>query len=146
MKRIRLYLSHPIRGSKWSDSMSEKRKLEVMHENCAAAMEFAEHLRALVPDVDLYVPAEHDEFVQIAYQRGYISEAHILAVDCEIIDSCDGVVYFDPEFNFSSGMKVEHDYAVIWRKPMITFHYPQQLYVEGLYEDWIKEHFGLEVK
>lgn len=62
------------------------------------------------PKCDLYVPAEHDEFVQIAFDKKYIDETQILDTDCEIIRRCNLVIAYGDPLR-SRGMKVEIDYA-----------------------------------
>ncbi len=46
------------------------------------------------PKSHLYVPAEHELFVQTAYRRKYINERQIQVVNCDIIQKCDLLVVF----------------------------------------------------
>jgi len=61
------------------------------------------------PKSYLYVPAEHDEFVQIAYNNKMITESQILSVDCEIIDRSNLVIAYGTYH--SNGMKVEIEHS-----------------------------------
>ena len=63
------------------------------------------------PKIELYVPADHDEFVQVAFNKNYIDEVQILDVDCTIIDSCSLVIAYG-SIELSRGMKVEVEHAV----------------------------------
>jgi hypothetical protein len=63
-----------------------------------------------LPKMDLYVPAEHDEFVQIAYNKKYINEIDILSVDCDIINRCDLLIIFG-DASTSIGMQTELKFA-----------------------------------
>ena len=107
---VNVYLSHAIRGAEGSDATQA-----TMDKNCAEAMAFARDLHKLfchtVVPLSLYVPAVGDEFVQIAYRRGLLTEEEILDVDCEIIDKRDILVAYSPEGLISNGMKYEIDYA-----------------------------------
>jgi hypothetical protein len=99
---MRAYLSHPIRGIKGAAATEAD-----MVANNKRAMEFADSIRRSLPDLDLYVPAEHDEFVIIANQLGYISEHEILQVDCNIVRRCDVVLVYDWDALLSKGMLTE---------------------------------------
>ena len=136
---VRLYLSHPIRG-KMLEGLSKEEQEEVMAENCAQTKYFANRIRDLNLPIELYVPAEHEDFVQIAYREGMITEAQILIVDCKIIDDCRGVIYYDPQYSFSSGMDVERLHQERTNKPGITFHFAGPTMKEDL-NSWLHAHF-----
>lgn len=99
---LRAYLSHPIRGAKGAVATQED-----MEANNRKAIEFAWQLRARFPGLDLYVPAEHDEFVMHAYMAGYLTEQEILDVDCTILRKCDLLIVYMPDGHVSSGMSRE---------------------------------------
>lgn len=79
---INIYLSHPIRGS-----LKGKATEESIDRNCEAAIVVANQLREAMEfiDVDIYVPADHEDFVGIAFKHGIISVENILRIDCMII-------------------------------------------------------------
>ena len=104
-KKYDAYISHCIRGAKGMDATHED-----MERNCAATMIYVEQLRLANPGLKLYVPAEHEDFVQIAYEEHLLKEEQILHIDCCIIDSCTMVIAHNPEC-ISRGMRVEIDYA-----------------------------------
>ena len=66
---IRAYISHCIRGKYGQDATDEQ-----MKENNRKAIEFAKKLAKMFPTIDFYCPGEHDEFVIIAYRKGYLTE------------------------------------------------------------------------
>ncbi len=47
-----------------------------------------------LPKCDIYVPAEHEKFIHCAYTNGLLSEVHIIATNCEIINGCDLLILF----------------------------------------------------
>lgn len=108
----RIYLSHPIRGLKGKDATPE-----YIAENNRLACEAGAILRQSGHTV--HVPAEHEDFV-VRAMNGRMTETQVLDVDCEIIDTCDGVVFFNHEYNFSSGMLIEHKHALYARKKVYT--------------------------
>jgi len=112
---MRAYLSHSIRGKKGQDATDED-----MMKNNRKAIEFAENIRSLFPCLDLYVPAEHDEFVLNAYRRGYLGEPEILDVDCMIVQTCNFLIALAPEGYISRGMQVEIDYANTHGIPVVV--------------------------
>jgi hypothetical protein len=109
---MRIYLSHPIRGVKGKDAT-----IQEMLENNQKAIEFGAKYRKTFPH-KIYVPAEHDEFVIIAYQKGYLTEEQILDIDCEILQSCEGVVFYNHELVMSGGMNTEFRCATNLKIPM----------------------------
>jgi hypothetical protein len=103
---LRVYLSHCIRGKEGADATEES-----MRRNCDAAKAYAAQLRQAVPGLDLYVPAEHETFVHLAFERALLTEQEILAVDCAIIDGCDAVVFYNQDGYLSPGMKIEEEHS-----------------------------------
>jgi hypothetical protein len=104
--QIKVYVSHSIRGKKGKDATRE----DMQHNNRLAII-FGQALRRKFPGIDFYVPGDHDEFVLIAYKKGYLSEDQILDVDCEIVRGCHFVLAYSPDGYLSGGMKVEIEYA-----------------------------------
>jgi hypothetical protein len=114
---MRFYLSHSIRG-KYGNQATQQQ----MQQNCQMACDIAMMIKdAIRPPIDIYVPGAHDEFVQIAYYKGFITESHILDVDCTIIDTCDAVLFYSPDGIICGGCKIEKDYAEATNKPVIVF-------------------------
>ena len=113
---FKIYCSHIIRGPKGNKATQEE-----IDFNIHTFKKIGEQLRAYFldwekmdnyPPIELYVPADHDEFVQIAYKNKYITEEQILDVDCKIIDTCNLVISWGhPKETGSGGMKIEWDYA-----------------------------------
>ncbi len=104
MKRV--YLSHPIMGVEAMESTEE-----TIAKNCRKAIEYGEQLRKNYPDVEFYIPAEHEAFVHRAYKMGCLSIDQILEIDCDIISDCDMVILYNHEGVLSNGMKIEAEFA-----------------------------------
>ena len=105
---MKTYFSHSIRGKLGADCLPV-----TLRENCEIAIEIANKIRAACPWTKLYVPAEHENFVQRAYDKKYMTEKQILDVDCEILSEQDNTVIFVPEGDeLQGGRKVEHDFAI----------------------------------
>lgn len=113
-KRIRVYVSHSIRGKKGKDATDED-----MRRNNNLAIIFGQALRRKFPGVHFYVPGDHDEFVIIAYGKKYITEKQILDVDCAIVEQCHFVLAYSPDGYLSKGMKIEIEYAGVNSVPVI---------------------------
>lgn len=128
---MRYYLSHSIRGKAGPDASHDEQA-----KNCADAIRVANMLRDLFPKLELYVPAENETFVQIAYDTRIICEADILRIDCLIIDRQEGVLFYVPEGDeLQGGRKIEYDHAVATNKPVCIFHTPEEAanYIEAMY-------------
>ena len=125
------YLSHPIRGKDGPGASHE-----VQANNCAEAKRVANILRALFPCLELYVPAEGETFVQIAFDCLYLQEREILEIDCLIINNMDGVLVYAPDGDeLQGGRKIEYDHAVATDKPVCIFHKIEEAadYIEAQY-------------
>lgn len=115
--RVSAYLSHYIRGMKGKDATHQD-----IVDNCRIVIAFANRLTKKFPDLDLYVPAVHDEFVNIAYEEGTLSEKDILATDCTILSQRDLLLVYAPNKGLlSRGMDVECKFAKKIKKPIIMF-------------------------
>lgn len=88
-RKVSAYLTHAIRGSKGPGATMEE-----IRANCMAALELAKFIREHIPEIDLYVPAEHEDFVFRAYTCGYVTEEQILDVDCQILEAKDLLIIF----------------------------------------------------
>lgn len=124
---MKIYISHAIRGAK-----GDAATVEDMRANNDIALQFADIMRmnlahwkvtgqsygftdsrssnfVIVPtDTELYVPAEHEEFVQFAMDMGVLNVQQVLDVDCEIVKTCDMILCIGP---VSPGMQIEIDCA-----------------------------------
>ncbi len=114
---MRAYLSHSIRGKYGDDATALQMKA-----NCDAIKIIGEQIRWEIPRLDLYIPAEHEDFVGIAYKKHFITEDQILDVDCEIINNCYAVIVYVPDGDeLQGGRKIEYDHAVKTKKPVYIF-------------------------
>ncbi len=114
-KEIRVYCSHSIRGKHGASATREQ-----MDANNRKAIKFGKQLAKEFPDINFYIPGGHDEFILIAYLKGYLNEKQILDVDCVIVSRCNFIVVFSPDDYISKGMKIEIDYAVKNNIPVIV--------------------------
>ena len=114
---MRFYLSHSIRGKYGKDATHVQ-----MKENCQKAISIANTIRRAIPSIELYVPAEHEDFVGLAYHHGYLTEKQLLEIDCFIINGCEGVITHIPEGDeLQGGRLVEYNHAVKQNKPVCLF-------------------------
>lgn len=115
MKSIKLYMSHAIRGAKGPNATDAD-----MRANNEAAMRAARVMRAWLHPlpVEIYCPAEHDEFVLIAYREGVLNETNILDVDCSIVGGCDGLMWYSG-LGPSKGAEVEMAHARKYGIPIL---------------------------
>ena len=114
---MKAYLSHHIRGPKGDDSTALDRLL-----NRAEAMKCALVLRELIPDLQLYVPGEVDDWAEAAYTKGILTVTQILDVDCGIIDTKDVMLMYDWYYSPGEGMVYERDHCLKTGKPFFVFH------------------------
>ena len=115
---LKAYLSHPIRGH-----LKDKATTQDMKRNCEWAIEMAELIRTFVPTVlELYVPAEHEEFVDRAHKMGFLTIEQILSVDCDIMHKySDVLLVFAPFGPPVKGCRVEMQHAYSHDIPVIIF-------------------------
>ncbi len=93
-----IYVSHPIRGSSGN-----------IEENCKKAAAAARRLRRVFPEVDFYVPAEHDLTLQILTADKRLDIDDIMYADIQILSACHGWMYY--HFQESTGSYIEWDKA-----------------------------------
>ena len=113
--KIRAYVSHSIRGKFGSAATAEQ-----MVANNQKAIEFGKQLATKFPTVDFYIPGAVDEFVKPAMDKGHLTLKQVLDVDCDIISRSNFIIVFAPDDYISGGMKVEVDYAVLHKIPVIA--------------------------
>lgn len=119
---MRFYLSHSIQGKYGKDATNTQ-----MKENCNKAILIANVIRNAL-QIDIYVPAEMEDFVLPAIHKGYLTVKQVLDVDCTIIDGCEGVIIYVPKGDeLQGGRKVEYDHAVAHGKPVFVFDNVEQI-------------------
>lgn len=138
-KRIRVYFSHAIRGQSGVGATHEMQSM-----NCEAAQDMAANVKQILfrehPDieVDFYIPADGETFVQIAYDEKMLSEAEILKIDCLIIDRCDATVVYVPSYDtLQGGRKVEWMHCIENGLPVCVFERPTQAVAAIV--DWVED-------
>ena len=119
---MKIYLSHPIRGKKGKDATTLD-----MGTNCHKAIEIANYIKEHVTaDIEIYVPGEHEDFVNTAYRKSYLTEKQILDVDCTIIDTCEVVMVYAPDDTIVGGCDVEIHHAAVTGQPVMVFETAEQ--------------------
>lgn len=114
---MKFYVSHSIRGKYGKDATPTQ-----MKENCDRIIAIANEIRTALPSVELYVPAEHEDFVNRTYELGYLTEKQILEIDCMIVDGCDGIIIFTPSDDpMCGGRTIEWEHAIATSKPVCFF-------------------------
>lgn len=116
MRKIKAYLSHPIMGIKKEQSTETEIAFAVIK-----AKRIANILRVVFPKLDIYCPAEHEEFVHKTYLTKKLSIEDILEIDCQILKECDLLLVYNYERMFSKGMKVEYKFAYENNIPSLVF-------------------------
>lgn len=111
MNKVTAYFSHSIRGKKGKDATRED-----MERNCNEAIRVAAWIRENVSEIDLYVPAEHEEFVSICWRKKYLTEKQILVVDCKILERRDFHIVHEVDGWLGGGIGVEIDAAKKYNK------------------------------
>lgn len=96
---MKCYFSHPIQGKKGKDATRED-----MDANNQRAIKAAKQIRSFFPEIDFYVPAEHDEFVIEAYTQKSLTVEQILEADKAIVRKCDFLVAYMADDYLSNGM------------------------------------------
>ena len=129
---MRVYLSHSIRGPKGKNATHTD-----MKENCDEAIRVGCIIREQLKCVDLYIPAEHEEFVDVAFQHKILSIKQILEVDCLIIDTCDAVVFYCPPDDcvLQGGRLIEFNHTIRTNKSPCIFDSPIQPSVSVSHRD-----------
>jgi hypothetical protein len=84
---LKIYMSHPVRGP-----LKDKATHDDMVANCKLSVGMANKIRDYLAmnyrdvDPEVYVPAEHEEFVHRTFTNGMLTVDQILHVDCQIIE------------------------------------------------------------
>lgn len=129
MKKIQIYVSHPIRGVAKNPDMIA---------NCAKAIHFAERLRRAFPEITFFCPAEGEWKITRLWKAGIISVEDILWADTEQVKECDAVIIYDWERQLSSGMKKEKTVAMFHLIPVYQTDKPNIRLIKK-FISWVKE-------
>lgn len=136
-KQLRIYLSHQISGLKGKDATLEERWI-----NVEKFRKVGKELRAYfydwekmdgLPPIDLYVPADHEEPIQLSLTKKYMTVEQVLDIDCAILDTCNLLISWGMAHELSSGMKVELDYATKHNIPVYQMTGINEFSMEALY-------------
>ncbi len=108
--RPTIYVSHPIRGSNGD-----------IEGNCKKAAAAARRLRRVFPEVDFYVPAEHDLTLQVLTADDRLTIDDIMYADLKILDASHGWMSY--HFDNSKGSDIEQKEAERIDLPRFTVTY-----------------------
>jgi len=115
MGQISVYVSHAIQGKKGKDATEED-----MKRNNQKAIIFGKVLRHHFPKLEVYVPADGDEFVIVAYQKRWLTVEQILEIDKIILRRRNFLLVYSPDGYLSRGMRVEVEEAGLCGMPCIV--------------------------
>jgi len=124
-RRIKLYCSHAIRGSK-----GDNPPCDIQMSNCEIAKQAVDLIKGRFPNLDIYVPANAEAFVYQTYSRGLLTDTQVLEIDCHILSGCDGVIVYD--FDKSKGVEIEVKYAIDHGIPVFRFKKINQETINGI--------------
>ena len=110
---LTVYYSHPIRGKQGDDAPQI-----VVDTNCAISLRIANTIRSLYPQLDVYVSAEHEEFVMASFSIYALTITQVLDIDCAILAKKDLVIVLDIDGDIYGGREVEINYAIDKRIPV----------------------------
>jgi len=111
---IKLYMSHPIRGSK-IDNATLKDQIS----NSQKAKDASFEIMTKIETLNIYTPGNAEDFVGLLYTKGLLTDKQILDIDCEILSKHDGLIVYD--FDKSKGVEIEVAYAKKHDIPILKF-------------------------
>lgn len=115
-KKYTAYFSHHIRGKKGNDATDQD-----MIDNRNDAIKVCNQIRKLLPNWDIYCPADHDDVIMKLYRNGDVTEDAILKADCQILENKDAVLFYCKDNFISGGMRVELNHTGIHNIPYMSF-------------------------
>jgi hypothetical protein len=137
---MRIYFSHAIRGQ-----VGPSAGIDTQNNNCDAAKEMARKVEKFIAScgdripLSFYIPAEHEDFVQIAYRDKIICEEKILEVDCKIItERCDACIVYVPYWDIlQGGRETEWKHCIDTDVPVCIFSRATEAaaFIEELHND-----------
>jgi hypothetical protein len=137
-RKVRAYLSHPIRGT--LSVISEEEREVLMAYNNEKAIWWGQEIRKVIgPNLDLYIPAEHEDFVMPALYKGFLTVNQVLEIDCEIVSQQDLLILANWELKLSEGMRQEFLTARELDIRVFEMKYFNDL---SDLEGWIGEYYG----
>jgi len=111
------YFSAPIRGKRGSNA----RRGEI-RKNIAAGRKMASKIRKIFGTLlNLYVPHDQDDLIQILWYAGKLTAKDILEGDCKIVSKKDLFIVWSPEGWLSGGCAQELKTAEECGIPIIRF-------------------------
>lgn len=113
--RIKAYLSHMIRGPEGNNASDE-----TMRKNNLAAQAIGNLISSCFP-VDLYVPADMDDFLLDRDRKPLDYVDILLDLDCQLIVKSDILLVYSPDGYISGGMRREINTANEYGIPVVIF-------------------------
>jgi len=113
MIHVKGYFSASIRGRASADELyAEHVPQAVINRNIEAARKMSARIRQYFGNLlELYVPHDQDQIIQILNAAGHVTVKQILDGDCKIIEGVDILFVWKKGGFISGGMQYEMDYA-----------------------------------
>jgi len=122
--KVTAYLSHAIRGS-----TGDSAPREITEKNCKEAIVIANTLRRHIPKLDIWVPAEYEPWICLAYNMKYLIIPEILEVDCKIVEMQDLLIVHNKNGWEGGGIKNEIERAEEKNIPIIRLNIKDDLVI-----------------
>jgi len=136
--QVKAYFSSSIRGEKGSDASQKE-----IDENIRAGKKMGAQLREYFGKLlNLYVPHDQDDLVQILWRSGRITVWDILDGDCKLVQERDLLLVWKNKGYFSTGMKREIRAAQEKNIPIIEFEEFNNDIVQKIFKEINKKVFG----
>lgn len=115
--QVKAYFTACIRGRK-----GNKATFEEMQINLETGISVGRQIQSIFGEIlDLYVPHEHDELIQVLMKNKKLDGETVVGGDLEILDKRDVILVYAPEGYFSQGMQDEVDFAKRKGMPIYVF-------------------------
>ena len=98
----RVYFSAAVRG-KNGDKATEEEKSK----NIERGKVLAYSLQAKFPNWIIYVPHEHEIFIELGWKMGLLTSKNIMKIFCEMVSERDILVAVEEDVAISGGVRLE---------------------------------------
>ncbi len=112
--KVRLYLSHPIRGSAAGAATKD-----CQFTNAERAVIAANLISSKLSHISIFCPGSYEKFVYYIYAGKLLTDKQIIDIDCRIVGDCNGLLAYD--FDKSVGVEAEVKYAKDHGIPVLRF-------------------------
>lgn len=140
MNKVQAYFSMPIRGRAGNKATSQ-----MIEQNIQKGIVASKILSICIPELEIYCPGEHDEFVMTAYLAKKLTEEQVLDTDCEILAKRDLLIVYNWQNYLSNGMVTEINFA---RKHGIRIYFFSEICervfqdIKDIVDELLHEHYN----